>query len=289
MTALSINKIAFNILGKDIYWYSIILAVAVVTVFLLCCHRGKKMGYKEDTFIDLCFVILIPGIIGARILFVLTNWSSYSNDLLSVFYIWEGGLAILGGFITAIPCYIIYCVKKKINFWELMDIIAPCFALAQSIGRWGNFVNQELYGPVVTNTALQFFPISVFIDNTNSWHLATFFYESVWSLMTFIVLTLLSRKKHEKGDIFLLYITFYSVIRIILDGVKIAGTLTNQLICVGMIVLVAIAYIIKRRMLINKAFSDKVHSKINNKLLWDYSPEPQIKTDDIKNKDDKNI
>lgn len=286
MTALSINKVAFNILGKDIYWYSIILAVAVVTVFLLCCYRGKKMGYKEDTFIDLCFVILIPGIIGARILFVLTNWSSYSNDLLSVLYIWEGGLAILGGFITAIPCYIIYCVKKKINFWELMDIIAPCFALAQAIGRWGNFVNQELYGPVVTNTALQFFPISVFIDNTNSWHLATFFYESVWSLMTFIVLSLLSRKKHEKGDIFLLYIVFYSVIRIILDGVKIAGTLTNQLICVGMIMLAAVAYIIKRRMLLNKDFSDKVHSKINNKLLWDYSPEPQTNTAAEK---DKNI
>lgn len=286
MTALSISKVAFNVLGKDIYWYSIILAVAVVTVFLLCCYRGKKMGYKEDTFIDLCFVILIPGIIGARILFVLTNWNSYSHDLLSVLYIWEGGLAILGGFITAIPCYIIYCVKKKINFGELMDIIAPCFALAQAIGRWGNFVNQELYGPVVTNTALQFFPISVFIDNTNSWHLATFFYESVWSLMTFIVLSLLSRKKHEKGDIFLLYIAFYSVIRIILDGVKIAGTLTNQLICVGMIMLAAVAYIIKRRMILNKDFSDKVHSKINNKLLWDYSPEPQT---NIAAEKDKNI
>ena len=285
-TALSINRVAFSVFGKDIYWYSIILAAAVITVFILCCQRGAKKGYKEDTFIDLCFIILIPGIIGARILFVLSNWNSYANDLWSVFYIWEGGLAILGGFITAIPCYIIYCVKKNINFWELLDIIAPCFALAQAIGRWGNFVNQELYGPVVTNPSLQFFPFAVFIDATNHWHMATFFYESVWSLVTFIVLSLLGRKKHEKGDIFLLYIVFYSVIRIILDGIKLQGTLTNQLICVGMIIIAAAIYIIKRRMITDNDFARKIHGKVNEKLLWDYVPVQQEQTDNSNEKND---
>ena len=285
-TALSINRVAFSVFGKDIYWYSIILAAAVITVFILCCRRGAKKGYKEDTFIDLCFIILIPGIIGARILFVLSNWNSYANDLWSVFYIWEGGLAILGGFITAIPCYIIYCVKKNINFWELLDIIAPCFALAQAIGRWGNFVNQELYGSVVTNPSLQFFPFAVFIDATNHWHMATFFYESVWSLVTFIVLSLLGRKKHEKGDIFLLYIVFYSVIRIILDGIKLQGTLTNQLICVGMIIIAAAIYIIKRRMITDNDFARKIHGKVNEKLLWDYVPVQQEQTDNSNEKND---
>lgn len=285
-TALSINRVAFSVFGKDIYWYSIILAAAVITVFILCCQRGAKKGYKEDTFIDLCFIILIPGIIGARILFVLSNWNSYANDLWSVFYIWEGGLAILGGFITAIPCYIIYCVKKNINFWELLDIIAPCFALAQAIGRWGNFVNQELYGPMVTNPSLQFFPFAVFIDATNHWHMATFFYESVWSLMTFIVLSLLGRKKHGKGDIFLLYIVFYSVIRIILDGIKLQGTLTNQLICVGMIIIAAAIYIIKRRMITHNDFARKIHGKVNEKLLWDYVPAQQEQTDNSNEKND---
>ena len=285
-TALSINRVAFSVFGKDIYWYSIILAAAVITVFILCCQRGAKKGYKEDTFIDLCFIILIPGIIGARILFVLSNWNSYANDLWSVFYIWEGGLAILGGFITAIPCYIIYCVKKNINFWELLDIIAPCFALAQAIGRWGNFVNQELYGPVVTNPSLQFFPFAVFIDATNHWHMATFFYESVWSLMTFIVLSLLGRKRHEKGDIFLLYIVFYSVIRIILDGIKLQGTLANQLICVGMIIIAAAIYIIKRRMITDNDFARKIHGKVNEKLLWDYVPAQQEQTDNSNEKND---
>ena len=271
-TALSINRVAFTLFGKEIYWYSIILAAAVLTVFILCCYRGKKKGYSEDTFIDLCFVILIPGIIGARTLYVITNWSSYADNLVSVFKIWEGGLAILGGFVLAIPCYIIYCVKKKINFWELLDIIVPCFALAQAIGRWGNFVNQELYGPIVTNPSLQFFPFAVFIDATNHWHMATFFYESVWSLMTFIVLSILSKKKHDNGDIFMLYIVFYSVIRIILDAVKLQGTLTNQLICVCMIIIVAVLFILKQRMKNNEAFSDKVHSKINRRLLFDYDP-----------------
>ena len=285
-TALSINRVAFSVFGKDIYWYSIILAAAVITVFILCCRRGAKKGYKEDTFIDLCFIILIPGIIGARILFVLSNWNSYANDLWSVFYIWEGGLAILGGFITAIPCYIIYCVKKNINFWELLDIIAPCFALAQAIGRWGNFVNQELYGPVVTNPSLQFFPFAVFIKATNHWHMATFFYESVWSLMTFIVLSLLGRKKHEKGDIFLLYVVFYSVIRIILDGIKLQGTLANQLICVGLIIIAAAIYIIKRRMITDNDFARKIHGKVNEKLLWDYIPAQQEQTDNSNEKND---
>ena len=285
-TALSINRVAFSVFGTDIYWYSIILAAAVITVFILCCRRGAKKGYKEDTFIDLCFIILIPGIIGARILFVLSNWNSYANDLWSVFYIWEGGLAILGGFITAIPCYIIYCVKKNINFWELLDIIAPCFALAQAIGRWGNFVNQELYGPVVTNPSLQFFPFAVFIDATNHWHMATFFYESVWSLMTFIVLSLLGRKKHEKGDIFLLYVVFYSVIRIILDGIKLQGTLANQLICVGLIIIAAAIYIIKRRMITDNDFARKIHGKVNEKLLWDYVPAQQEQTDNSNEKND---
>ena len=284
-TALSIDRIAFTIFGKDIYWYSLILAAAVVTVFTLCCIRGKKKGYKDDIFVDLCFVILIAGVIGARALYVLTNWDNYASNPISILYIWEGGLAILGGFVTALPCYVFYCYKKKINFWELLDIIAPCFALAQCIGRWGNFVNQELYGPVVTQEFLQFFPFAVYIDRTQSWHMATFFYESMWSLMTFIVLSILSKKKHDKGDIFFLYIVFYSVIRIILDGIKLEGTLTNQLICVGMIAVVAVLYCIKHKIHHDEAFSKKVHAKVPAGLLSDFEPPVQTdKKDESKDK-----
>ena len=123
-TALSIDRIAFTIFGKDIYWYSLILAAAVVTVFTLCCIRGKKKGYKDDIFVDLCFVILIAGVIGARALYVLTNWDNYASNPISILYIWEGGLAILGGFVTALPCYVFYCYKKKINFLIFYLLIA---------------------------------------------------------------------------------------------------------------------------------------------------------------------
>ncbi len=273
---LSIDPVAFEIFGKEIRWYALIIAASIITVFLLCCYRGKKKGYKDDVFIDLTFTILIPGVIGARLLYVFTNWSHYANDPVRILYVWEGGLAILGGFITAIPCFIIYCYKKHINLWELVDIIAPCFALAQCIGRWGNFVNQELYGGAVLDPALQFFPVSVFIDRTQQWHYAAFFYESVWSLMTFLVLSFIYyKKKHNKGDIVLLYLVFYSVIRIILDAVKIEGTLTNQLICVGLIVIVAVVYFTKRKMANDEAFKNKVHSKISPRLLSDYEPTPE--------------
>lgn len=274
-TLFSINRVAFTVFGKDIYWYSLILVLAVITVFTLCCHRGKKAGYKDDIFVDLCFIVLGAGVIGARALYVIVNWSSYASNPIKIFYIWEGGLAILGGFITALPCYVLYCVKKRINFWHLLDIIMPCFALAQCIGRWGNFVNQELYGPIVSNEALQFFPFAVFIDRTGCWHMATFFYESVWSLMTFTVLSVLYYKKHDTGDIFFLYIVLYSVIRIILDAVKLDGTLTNQLICVAMILIVAVLYFIKRKIHRDETFSKKIHAKIPACLLTDYIPPKQ--------------
>lgn len=154
----NIDRVAFTIFGKDIYWYALILVAAILTAFFICCHRGKKKGYKEDLFIDLCYVILIPGIIGARALFVIVNWNElFADNLSEIYKIWNGGLAILGGFVLAIPAFIIYCVKKKLNLWDLLDLIMPCFALAQCIGRWGNFVNQELYGPAVLDKAWQFF------------------------------------------------------------------------------------------------------------------------------------
>lgn len=281
-SALQIDRVAFTIFGKEIYWYALILVAAILTVFFLCCYRGKKKGYKSDTFIDLCYVILIPGIIGARALYVIVNWeSSFAGNLSEIYKIWNGGLAILGGFVLAIPCYIIYCVKKKLNLWELLDLIVPCLALAQCIGRWGNYVNQELYGPVVLDKAWQFFPYATFIDATGSWHMATFFYESAWSFMTFIVLSVIYyNKKHKTGDVFMLYIVLYSIIRIILDAIKIDGTLTNQLICVGMILIVIALYITRERMLKNEAFSNKLHSKINNKLLSDYVP-PKSETAEV--------
>ncbi len=289
-TLLSIDRVAFTIFGKNIYWYSLILAVAVLTVFILCCVRGKKAGYKDDIFVDLCFIVLGAGVVGARALYVIVNWSHYASNPISALYIWEGGLAILGGFITAIPCYVIYCIKKRINFWDLLDIIMPCFALAQCIGRWGNFVNQELYGPVVQNEALQFFPFAVFIDKTGCWHMATFFYESIWSLMTFIVLSVLYYKKHDTGDIFFLYIVLYSIIRIILDAVKLDGTLTNQIICVIMIVVVSMLYLVKRKIHRDEAFSRKIHAKIPSYLLTDWVPSQQNKkTENKENSADKKI
>ncbi len=273
MTLFSIDRVAFTIFGKDIYWYSISLAVAVLTVLLMCCHRGKKAGYKDDIFIDLCFIILVSGVIGARILYVLNNLDSYKSNPISVLYIWEGGLAILGGFITALPCIVLYCYKKKINLWHLVDLIVPCLALAQCIGRWGNFFNQELYGPVVTDPSWQFFPFAVFIDKTQSWHMATFFYESLWNFGAFVVLSVVYFRKHDNGDVFFLYIILYAIIRIILDEIKIEGTLANQLISLGLAVIVVVLYLVKKKMYKDEKFSQMVHKKVPAFLLPDYVPQ----------------
>ncbi len=291
INALAIDRVAFTIFGNDVYWYGIIIAASIIIEFILCCILGKKKGYKDDVFIDLCFIIILTGVFGARILYVLNNLSSFENDFLGVFRFWEGGLAILGAFITAAPCVVFYCYKKKINVWELLDIIVPGLALAQAIGRWGNFINQELYGPIVEEASLQFFPFAVFIDATQNWHMATFFYESLWNFITFAVLMITyMSKKHRAGNTFLLYIVSYSIIRIILDAIKLDGTLANQLISLAMLILVIIIHIIRCKYRKDTVFAEKFRKKINPVFLSDYIPECRqpknnIPTDNINSQD----
>lgn len=260
-SVFALNPVAFTIFGKDIYWYSIILTVAVITTLLLAIHFGKKKGYSDEVFIDLCFVILIPGIIGARLLYVILNFSQYQDNLIEILYIWKGGLAILGGFILAFPAFLIYCKKKKLNAWEILDIIVPCLAIGQEIGRWGNFTNQEAYGLAVTNEAFQFFPVAIFIDRDSTWHLATFFYESIWSLFTFFVLMKVDKVKKKAGDVFLLYLMMYAFIRIVLEFLRVDGKVGNQIIAAVLLFAALIVYMVRRKIEKDAKFNAKFRSK----------------------------
>ena len=147
----------------------------------LACREEKRAGLKKDTALDFSLLALPCGIIGARIYYVAFSWPSYKDNPVSVLKIWEGGIAVYGGVIAGLLAAWFFCRKRKISFFTLCDLFAPGLILAQAIGRWGNYFNQEAYGSVIQNPALQFFPFGVQIQSEAGfqWHMATFFSISV--------------------------------------------------------------------------------------------------------------
>ena len=171
-------------------WYSFLIVLGVVIAIVLAVREENRAGLGKDTVIDFTLVVLPCGIIGARIYYVVFSWDQFRNNLASVFRIWEGGIAIYGAVIGGLLAAWLFARRRRISFFTLCDVIAPGLILAQAIGRWGNYFNQECYGAAVTDPSLQFFPFAVFIrsDTSNPWHMATFFYESVWNLLVFVFL-----------------------------------------------------------------------------------------------------
>ena len=138
-------------------------------------------------------------ILCARAYYVLFEWEQYKDNLLSVFQINKGGLAIYGGILGGVAVVLIYCKVKELSFCSLADTLIPSLVLGQAIGRWGNFVNQETYGNLITNLDLQFFPYDVYIEELGQWHQATFFYESALNTLLLIVM-LISYPHFRKKD-----------------------------------------------------------------------------------------
>jgi len=202
-------------------WYSALIAAGVVIAIVLAMHEERRKGLPKDSVLDLALWVLPFGIIGARIYYVLFSLDQFRRDWLSVFRIWEGGIAIYGAVIAGLLVTFVFCRKRKLSFLTLCDVIAPGLVLAQCIGRWGNYFNMEAYGPPVTDPALCFFPLAVEIPQDGGWHLATFFYESLWDGMVFLVLWFYIRKKPGRnGDCFFAYLLFYGAGRLIIEEMR---------------------------------------------------------------------
>jgi phosphatidylglycerol:prolipoprotein diacylglycerol transferase len=253
-----INNVAFtiNLFGveKSIYWYGIIIASAMLIGIWVATYNARRRGFKSEMVLDLALVAVISAVIGARIHYVLFSWEFYKDGpFIEVFKIWNGGLAIYGGLIGGIIGTYIYSRFAKKDFLAIVDILAPSLILGQSIGRWGNFANQEAYGPLVTNPKWAFFPVSVFIESSREFHIATFFYESMWSLMVFVFLMVYMKRNRKQGNVFFFYLLLYGVGRVFIEGLRMdsqmlldTGIRVNQLISAILIVF-AIAMLIFRR------------------------------------------
>lgn len=153
----------FGIEGLNIAWYGIIIACGMVLGFALAIYRCRKTGINKEHIYNLALWLIPVCIICARAYYVIFEWDNYKNDLLSVFEINRGGLAIYGGVLGGVAVALIYCKVKWISFWSLADTLMPSLVLGQAIGRWGNFVNQEAYGNQITNPSLCFFPYGVYL------------------------------------------------------------------------------------------------------------------------------
>ena len=214
------NPIAFYLFGIPVHFYGLIISASIALGVIIAMYFAKRRGFDPEIILDFVILAVPIGIISARLYFVIFTWSNYKDNLLSIFRIWEGGLAIYGGVIGGVITAFIFCKRKKINPFELLDICTPSLILGQAFGRWGNFFNQEAYGSLVTDKSLQWFPYAVYIDNTQTWQLATFFYESAWNFLAFIFLFFYSRKIPKKGNVFLLYLLLYGLGRSFIEGLR---------------------------------------------------------------------
>lgn len=208
-----------------IYWYSFLIFMAVIIGSILVIKEAPRRNLLVSTLPDLIFYMVIASIIGARIYYVVFNFELYKDNLIDIFKIWEGGLAIYGAIIASIIVIYIYCKKKNQSFLDLLDIMAPSLILGQAIGRWGNFFNQEAYGVATTYSHLKKLHIPKFIINNmyinGSYYTPTFLYESILCLIGFIVLIVL-RKKHrsKSGKQLATYFIYYGVIRFFIEGLR---------------------------------------------------------------------
>lgn len=226
MFPLAIDPIVFSIGSLSVRWYGLILGFGALAGLLLAIREGKRFGISQEFFMDMLLLGLPSAIIGARIYYVAFKWDEYKDNLLDVFKIWEGGIAIYGALIGAIICAFFYFRHKGYPFWRIVDICAPGLLTGQMIGRWGNFVNQEAYGGVVEESFLRDkLHLPDFIVNQmyigDAFHHPTFLYESLWSLLGIVLLLVLRRQKFVRaGEIFLSYFIWYSIGRFYIEALR---------------------------------------------------------------------
>ena len=236
-----LNPIAFSVFGWDVHWYGVIIACGFLLAVAYCYWRAPRFGVDQEKLIDMLFFAVPLCIIGARAYYVIFNPAVCFNadgsfSLYNTIAIWDGGLAIYGAIIMAILTVAVYCKVRRQNFWDYTDI--GCFGvlIGQLVGRWGNFVNVEAFGgvtdlpwrmcsPSLADSLLQHGLVDEaayqqVLDGTLGVH-PTFFYESMWNLLGFILLVLIARKGRKfNGQLFLSYVVWYGVGRAVIEGLR---------------------------------------------------------------------
>lgn len=218
-----INSIAFRIFGINVYYYAICIVSGIVLAIILAYQSKEKFGIKFDFLLESLMIAIMIGLIGARIYYIAFNWKNSQISLKMIFDLRNGGLAIYGGLIAGGLAILYQCKKNKVNSLDFLDYLAPFVALAQSIGRWGNFFNKEAYG---TQTSHIFRMGIHTIDGYQEVH-PTFLYESIATMLIFIFLRILQKNRKFKGEICYFYLFLYAGIRMLIEDIRVDS------LCVG--------------------------------------------------------
>ena len=202
----------------NIYFYGMIIALGMVLAVFYASRRSKEFGIKEDDLLDAVLWVTPFAIICARAYYCVFSWESYAANPLSVFNIREGGLAIYGGVLGAAVGVAVFCKIRKIRLAALLDLAALGFLIGQSMGRWGNFFNREAFG-AETTSFLRMGLMNRYTGQVTYYH-PTFFYESVWNALGFLLLHQFSKKRQYDGQVALGYAAWYGLGRAIIEGLR---------------------------------------------------------------------
>lgn len=229
----TIHNVAFTIFGKEIMWYGILICFGMILAYLYAYSRAKFEGIRTDDLLDLGFFVILFGIIGARLYYVLfaptsyiatggSFWKNVWDTIVNVVSIWNGGLAIFGGILAGFATAIVVARKKRIHLPVLLDILSPSVMIGQIIGRWGNFMNAEAYGSETTvpwRMGIKRISADGLYTQSIEVH-PTFLYESLWNLIGFILIAIFYKKKKFNGQIFYFYMIWYGLGRAFIEGLR---------------------------------------------------------------------
>ncbi len=257
----------FSVFGFSIAWYGVIIGMGFLLALLLIAGLAKKTGQNPDDYWDVAAYIIIFSILGARVYYVFFAWDYYKDDLLSVFNIRNGGLAVYGGVMAGFLTMFIYSRIKKKSFLMMTDTIMYGLLLGQAIGRWGNFTNREAFGEYTDNLFAMRLPVEMVrsgeITELMKAHMSTstnyiqvsptFLYESMWNLALLILLLIYMKHKKFNGEIILFYLGGYGLGRAWIEGLRTdqlimhtTGLPVSQMLAICLVVFSLVANIIVR-------------------------------------------
>lgn len=256
---------SFEVFGIEIALYGVVIAIGMLLGIMLVAHVAKKSGQNPDLYWDLALVALVSGVLGARIYYVIFSWDSYKDDLLSIFNIREGGLAIYGGIIAGFLAMYVFSRVKKQRYILMADTVVPGIALGQIIGRWGNFFNREVFGEYTDGLFAMRLPIDAVRKSDISASILahieegmnyiqvhpTFLYEGLWNLMILLLMMWLWKHKRFDGEVALLYFGGYGLGRFWIEGIRTdqlhignTGIAVSQLLGISLFVAAVVVEII---------------------------------------------
>lgn len=261
---------SFSVFGFNIAFYGLIIGIGVLCGILMAAHMAKVSGQNPDDYWDFAIYAVVFSIIGARIYYVVFAWDYYKDNLLGIFNTRNGGMAIYGAVIAAFATLFVYGRIKKKNPLQMGDTCMPGLILGQVIGRWGNFMNREVFGEYYDGLFSMQLPIEAVRGRDISENIAahipeganyinvhpTFLYESAWNLLVLIVMLCFWKRKRFNGEICLLYLGGYGLGRFIIEGIRtdtlfIPGTqvpVSQVLALLMLIFAVAVDIVVRRKM-----------------------------------------